>query len=104
MRIFHIATRADWEGAQLAGAYTTSTIGRPLQQEGFIHAAFEEQWPLVKRRYYADAFEPLLLLEIDPERLTSPLIEEQPAPGVEEVYPHIYGPLNLDAVVATRGI
>lgn len=104
MRIFHIATANDWAAAQESGEYTTSTFGRSLAEEGFIHAAFQEQWPVVKRRYYAEVYAPLVLLEIETDRLTSVLIEEQPAPGVEEIYPHIYGPLNVDAVVGVRDI
>jgi uncharacterized protein (DUF952 family) len=39
MRIFHIATLADWEQAQRDGAYTTSTRGVTLEQEGYVHAS-----------------------------------------------------------------
>lgn len=104
MRIFHIATPDDWAEAQRTGGYTTSTRGRSLAEEGFLHAAFEHQWPLVQRRYYADVSTPLLLLEIETDRLTSPLVEEPPAPGIDETYPHIYGPLNADAVVDVHEI
>ena len=41
MRIFHIATAADWAEAQRTGSYTTSTRGRSLEQEGFVHASRE---------------------------------------------------------------
>lgn len=100
MRIFHIATASDWEQAQTAGSYTTSTRGRTLAEEGFLHACRGDQWQGVQDRYYADIDEPTLLLVIDPELLTSPLVEETPA-GASETYPHIYGPLNPDAVVST---
>ena len=50
-------------------------------------------------RFYADASE-LLVLHIDPSRLTSPLKAE--AAGSGELFPHIYGPLNRDAVVSAR--
>ena len=43
MRIFHIATVADWEQALASGGYTTSTRGRTLEQEGFLHASREDQ-------------------------------------------------------------
>ena len=99
MRIFHIATLADWEAAQLSGTYTTSTRGRSLDEEGFIHAGRADQWQAVHERYYADATEPLVLLTIDTERLASPILSE-PVPDSDETFPHIYGPLNIDAVVA----
>ena len=75
--IFHIATVEDWQEAQLAGDYRVSTLGRSLADEGFI------------------------LLEIDPARLDVELRLEVP-PGADEAFPHIYGPLPLDAVIGVR--
>ena len=100
MRIFHIATAADWADAQRTGTYTTSTRGVTLEEEGFLHASREDQWQGVRERYYADATEPLVLLEIDTDRLDVPWVEERPAPGAAETFPHIYGPLDPAAVVA----
>ena len=102
MLIYHLATRSDWEQALASGAYTTSTRGVTLEEEGFIHASRADQWEGVRARYYADVTEPLLLLEIDTDRLDVPWVEEPPAPGVEETYPHLYGPLRPSAVVAVR--
>ena len=101
MRIFHIATEADWAQAQRTGAYTTSTIGVTLAEEGYLHASREEQWAGVRDRYYTDVAEPLLLLEIDTDLLDVPWVEELPAPEATETFPHIYGPLNPSAVVRT---
>ncbi len=98
MRIFHIATATDWEAAQRAGSYTTSTYGVTLAEEGFIHASREDQWSGVRERFYAEVTAPLVLLEIEVDRLTAPVVEESP-PGTDERFPHIYGPLNPDAVV-----
>jgi glutathione S-transferase len=100
VRIYHVATKADWERAQRDGAYTTSTLGLTLEDEGFIHASRADQWQLVRERYYAGVAEPLVLLEIDTDLLDVPWVEEPPAPGVEETFPHIYGPLDPAAVVA----
>jgi len=100
-RIFHLALESDWLAAQAAGEYRISTLGRTLEQEGFIHASREDQWRATKQRFYADVPEALVLLEIDPALLTAELrIEEVPQAG--DSFPHIYGPLNLDAVVATH--
>ena len=104
MRIFHIATAADWEQAQQDGAYTTSMRGVTLEQEGFIHASRADQWEMVRERFYADVDEPLVLLEIDTDLLDVPLVEEPPAPGVAETFPHIYGPLRPEAVVAVTAL
>lgn len=99
MRIFHIATLADWTDAQSSGAYTTSTVGVTLEEEGFLHASRADQWEGVRARYYADVDEPLVLLEIDTDLLDVPVVDELPAPGATETFPHVYGALDPAAVV-----
>lgn len=104
MRIFHIATLADWEAAQESGAYRTSTRGVTIDEEGYLHASRADQWERVRAAYYADVTEPLVLLEIDTDLLDVPVVEEAPAPGVDETFPHVYGELDPAAVVAVRPI
>jgi uncharacterized protein (DUF952 family) len=99
--IYHIATRGDWERARRAGEYTTSTIGRTLAEEGFIHASTEGQVNDVANRYYRGIQDELLVLVIDTERVRAQIRYED-VPGAGAPYPHIYGPLNTDAVIATR--
>jgi uncharacterized protein (DUF952 family) len=98
--IYHIAAAADWERARRAGKYTMSTRGRTLAEEGFIHASTAAQVALVANAFYRGAPD-LLLLVIDPGRV-APEIRYEFVPGQAEPYPHIYGPLNLDAVVETQ--
>ena len=95
-RIFHLATAADWEAAQRSGAYTTSTLGVSLAEEGFIHASRADQWQDVRERFYAGVTEPLVLLVVDTARLDVPVVEEQVG---EETYPHVYGAIPPSAVV-----
>lgn len=102
MLVYHVATAADWAAAQESGAYTTSTYGVTLEQEGFIHASREEQWRGVLERFYGDVSEPLVLLVVDTDRVTVPIREEAPAPGVDETFPHLYGALDPAAVVEVR--
>ncbi|HWJ09499.1 MAG TPA: DUF952 domain-containing protein [Nocardioides sp.] len=97
--IFHLALASEWAAAERSGAYTTSTLGRSLAEEGFIHASRADQWTGVRDRFYADVTEPLVLLEIDTDLLDVPVVEEPPAPGVAETFPHIYGRLPVAAVV-----
>ncbi len=99
MQIFHIATAADWRTAQRSGAYTTSTRGRTLEEEGFIHCSRADQVERVRRDYYADVDEPLVLLTIDTDRLTVPWRED---PVGTDTYPHLYGPLAPSAVVRAQ--
>ena len=96
-RIYHIALRSDWHQAKAEGEYRVSTRGRTLDEEGFIHASTAEQVALVGNLFYADA-DDLVLLVIDAERLTARL-QFDPVPGADQPFPHIYGPLNVDAVV-----
>jgi uncharacterized protein (DUF952 family) len=98
--IFHITDAATWAVSQQRGTHTGSTRGIDLAQEGYIHCSTGEQWPGVIERFYADASD-LLLLHIDEDRLTSPVVYEQ-LPGMTEPFPHIYGPINVDAVITTQ--
>jgi uncharacterized protein (DUF952 family) len=97
--IYHIAVAADWDKALGDGAYTTSTRGVSLAEQGFIHASTERQVAFVANSYYKDV-PGLLLLVIDTARLTAP-VRYDDVPGSDEPFPHIYGPLNVDAVIAT---
>ncbi|QIG45985.1 DUF952 domain-containing protein [Nocardioides anomalus] len=97
--IYHLATQSDWDEAQRTGAYTTSTRGVSLEQEGFLHASRADQWEFVRERYYADVEEPLLLLEIDTDLLDVPWRED---PVGDDTFPHVYGPLHPSAVTHAR--
>ena len=96
-RIFHIATAADWRRTLETGTYTTSTVGRTLEDEGFIHASRRDQVQGVFDRYYAGLGEDLVLLTIDPARLTDADVRVE-AVG-DDSYPHVHGPVNRSAVV-----
>jgi uncharacterized protein (DUF952 family) len=100
--IYHLALPIDWAAAQRVGAYTMSTRGRALDEEGFIHAAYEWQVDDVANRYYADV-DALLLLVINPHAVGSPVVDESPSGDVaDEHFPHIYGPIPTGAVVEAR--
>ena len=96
--IYHLALARDWEAALRAGEYAVSTLGRTLDEEGFVHASRADQWRGVRERFYADVTEPLVLLVIDPDRLGAE-VREEPLPGLDETFPHVYGPIEVDAVV-----
>ena len=102
-RIYHIATRSDWEQARRDGVYTTSTAGRTLAQEGFIHASQAAQVAGVANAFYRDSPDELVLLVIDTGRVRAEIRHED-VPGADVPFPHIYGPLNADAVVAVRAL
>lgn len=104
--IYHICERAAWQAALAAGRYSAAS----LAAEGFIHCSTREQALAVAEAFYRGK-EDLLLLCIDESRLLPPLRWEAPAhptagggAGIEidaaGRFPHIYGRVNLDAVVA----
>ncbi len=98
--IYHLTDRATWAASQAAGEHTSSTRGVTLAQEGFIHCSTADQWRGVVERFYADATD-LLLLHVDESQLTAPLVYEQLG-DAPEPFPHIYGPIPLNAVVEVQ--
>jgi uncharacterized protein (DUF952 family)/uncharacterized glyoxalase superfamily protein PhnB len=95
--LFHVARQRDWEAARRGGAYRISTLDRTLAQEGFIHLSFAHQVRGVADRFYADVDDDLVLLSIDPSKLTASIVIE-PVAGTDERFPHLYGELPVDAV------
>lgn len=90
--LLHICSCKDWETAQTQGEYRPVS----LETEGFIHASRPDQILGVANRFYRGNND-LLLLAIEPRRLLASIRWES-VDG--DKYPHIYGPINLDAVVA----
>jgi glutathione S-transferase len=76
-----------------------------LDEVGFIHCSTTAQLLGTADRFYGD-LDQLVVLVIDPTRVPSPILWEPPAPGAEELFPHIYGPLPVaavrDAILWTR--
>lgn len=100
--LFHLAELDHWAAAQQTGRYTMSTLGRTLADEGFIHASHEHQWPATRERFYGAVAQDLVLLEIDPTMLSAKVVEEVGNPATGERFPHIYGPIEVSAVVDTQ--
>lgn len=93
--IYHITSQSEWSQALHNGNYLPENFA----SEGFIHCSKKEQLPGVISRYYANSSE-LFILRIDPQQLTHTVVYEN-LTGGEELFPHIYGPLNTSAVAAT---
>ncbi|KGN34087.1 hypothetical protein N802_11805 [Knoellia sinensis KCTC 19936] len=100
--IHHVTSPRTWEQAVSDGAFTESTLGRSLAEEGFIHCCDPEQLGFVLTTFYGDVEHELLLLTIDPELLESRLVREVGNPETGETFPHIYGPINPSAVIETQ--
>src|SRR5690348_3957703 len=92
--ILHITTSSAWEAADAAGAYSAPS----LETEGFIHCSLPTQVTHVADWFYRDVPD-LVLLCIDPGRLTSELRWEPSADAFAGDFPHVYGPIDPVAVV-----
>ena len=102
--ILHLALRQDWDAARASGSYPWSTRGLTLDEVGYVHCSFEHQWRGVRDRFYADLRDDeLILLVVDEERLSSPVVVER-LDGAPDEFPHVYGPLEIGAVIDTRPV
>ena len=91
MRIYHIVLPEIW------AAFDTDLYRHAsLETEGFIHCSFAHQLDAVIGRYYAGQ-KKVVVLEIETDSLMSRVLNE-PSTG-SEIYPHIYGPINRNAIV-----
>ena len=94
--IYHVTTIPEWQAAKEKGAYTTAS----LQEEGFIHCSADDaQVAGVLQRYFSGKTN-LVKLVIDTEKLSSRFIYEW-SPSTADTFPHVYGPINMEAVVDT---
>lgn len=94
--IHHLALRREWEAAVAAGGpYDRSTLGVALHEQGFIHCSFEAQVRATAELIYPGRSD-VVVLTIDPARLDADV-------RIESGFPHVYGPLPLDAMVAVAG-
>ncbi len=91
--IYHITDKKQWQAAKEKGFFDDPS----LQTEGFIHNSTESQVTGVLERYYKGKKD-LLLMHIDETKLEAELKFEL-APSVNEMFPHVFGRINLDAVV-----
>jgi uncharacterized protein (DUF952 family) len=94
--LWHLAERSYWDEARARGTYERSTRGLALAEVGFVHCSRPEQAAGVAAAFYADVdAADLVLLRIDPARVPAEI-------RVEDGFPHVYGPIPLDAVTAAE--
>ena len=95
-RLYHITSSREAQEAQERGVYVPAAFDR----EGFIHCSYAHQVSGVANRIFRGKRD-LVLLEIDPTRLNCRVVDEN-LEGGDELFPHIYGKLQMDAVVSIR--
>jgi len=91
--IYHICKRKAWDEARKNGTYKADS----LAIEGFIHCSMLDQ-VLRVADYYYHAQKDLVLLVIDPGKLLPEVCLEPGSDKPDELFPHIFGPINLEAV------
>ncbi|MBD9700857.1 DUF952 domain-containing protein [Streptomyces sp. ID01-12c] len=99
--IYHVVSLAAWN-ARPDQPYAPAS----LAEDGFVHCSPDEATTLaVVNAFYRDASGPLRVLELDEERLGARVEFEaaDPAPppgvGADVLFPHVFGPLDRDAVM-----
>jgi uncharacterized protein (DUF952 family) len=98
--IMHITTHKEWEKAQMEGEYSAPS----LKSEGFIHCSTLKQTADTANIFFRGQ-NGLALICIDENKLKSECKYEDPTgggqhdPNVGHLFPHIYGPINLSAVI-----
>jgi uncharacterized protein (DUF952 family) len=96
--IYHLVFPEYWAKFEGAAEYVSET----LDVEKFIHCSRKEQLSGVLERFFAGVND-LLIVEIDESKLTSPLLYEA-VPDSEETFPHIFGPINREAIVGIGSV
>ena len=91
--LFHITTRVDWEAGAGFGKYRAAS----LSKEGFIHCSLRRQLLTVADTFYRGR-QDLVLLVIDEEQV-EPVVRYEDLYDSGDDFPHIYGPLNREAVM-----
>lgn len=96
--ILHIAKHQDWKSDFLSGYYKPAS----LTSDGFIHCSTITQTAYTANQFFQNQ-NGLILLCIDTHQIESELEYESPAcegdQRIDLLFPHIYGPLNISAVV-----
>lgn len=101
MRTIVVAsTNQLWSDGQKNGKYTQSMVGASTVDEEYIHANTPEQIIPMLNRHYTD-YDDILLLLVDLDKVTSEVKFEASSGPTPGLFPHIYGPLNIDAVYET---
>ena len=94
-KVYHIAGKNDWSEAKRKGVYSCES----LKNEGFIHCSTQQQIIPVANRFYKGVKD-LVLLQLDAEKVKQEIKYEN-LEGGEELFPHIYGPFDLDVVICS---
>jgi uncharacterized protein (DUF952 family) len=94
MILYHITERSTWDYAINYGVYKPKNFNL----DGFIHCSTVDQVVSTANLFYRNSSD-LVLLKIESGLASAQVVFEN-LEGGDQKFPHIYGPLNLDAVIA----
>jgi len=94
--LFHIVDADEWDGQRAQGRYAPDSYAA----EGFIHLSTMDQVIATAGRHFAGR-QNLVVLRIDPALPRADVVYEESG---DEQFPHLYGQLNLDAVIGVIGL
>ncbi len=99
--IYHFCPRADWTAARTAGVYRAES----LATQGFIHFSPRDHVH-VSATERARGRTDLVVLEVDEALLATPAVWEEGDPPHPDgkLFPHVYGPVPVEAVVAVQDL
>lgn len=101
--IYHLAVSVEWNAARAKGTiYDRSTLGVSLDEQGFIHCSFVDQLQFIADLVYSGRAD-VVLLTIDVSRLGVE-VRVEGVDGGDEHFPHVYGAISLDAVIAATSV
>jgi len=90
--IYHITKNDDWQNAKRLGIYESKS----LETQGFIHCAAKDQVVEIASQIFSND-DDLILLKINEEKTKYAVVYENLDNG-SDLYPHIYGPIEIDTV------
>jgi uncharacterized protein (DUF952 family) len=97
-RIFHLVSAPEWQAACEVGRYAPES----LATEGFVHFSFAHQVASTANDLYRERPD-LIVVEVDPALLEEAVVVED-LYAMNEVFPHVYGPIPTCAAVATHDL
>lgn len=97
--LIHLCGQREWDEARPMGEMRPES----LRDAGFVHLSTQLQVHLPANRFFAGRSD-LVMLFVDRAALAAPLRWERGVPGdpASMLFPHLYGALPADAVVAVR--
>lgn len=97
--LYKILTPEEWHQFQSDKVYKGSALDL---KSGFIHIAFEDQYPAILAKFFKPEQRPLILVRVDTKLLKPGTLKVEPNKPGGEKFPHIYGEIPFNAVMSHK--